>query len=186
MPTITDLIAKFEKECKKIGYIAESIACYNKTTDRIESFWNDRASGMEILEACTGTAISLIGLANKNDHEIQLALSRAYNAHGMNYIRPETDPQAEILGAIVQAGIKAGAEIVRETQQRAQDSIENDTETLEDLEGEFMIEDEEGAPCSRDCDSCNNGKCEALTIQDLKDVGMTPETCGYYEKRYDE
>ena len=116
MPTITDLIAKFEKDCKQIGYIPECIACYNKTTDRIESFWNENANDTEKMEGCVGTAISLVGLSGKDDKLITLALSRAYSLHGLHYTKPDKDPQEELLRAIVGAGMEYGAHIVKEAQ----------------------------------------------------------------------
>lgn len=183
MPTITEIIAEFEENCKKIGYIPECIACYNKTTDRIESFWNEDANGTEKTEGCVGTAISLVGLSGKNDALITLALSRAYSLHGLHYTKPDKDPQEELLRAIVGAGMEYGAQIVKGAQQPAQPAIEDDgTDTL-DLDGDFIIEEDAGAPCSRDCESCYNGKCEVLTIEDLNEVGMTPETCEFFEKR---
>lgn len=168
MPTITEIIAKFEKKCKKIGYIPECIACYNKTTDRIESFWNENANDTEKMEGCVGTAISLVGLSGKDDELITLAMSRAYYLHGLHYTKPDKDPQEELLKVIVGAGMEYGAQIVKEAQQPIQPAIEDDkTDTLY-LDGDFKIEEDDGAPCPRT--DCFNNDCGACMIYAKGDI----------------
>lgn len=179
MPTITEIIAEFEENCKKIGYIPECIACYNKTTDRIESFWNEDANGTEKMEGCVGTAISLVGLSGKNDAIITLAMSRAYSLHGLHYTKPDADPQEELFKAIVGAGMRAGAEIVKEAQDRAraQELINDPIQELP--EG---TEESPAMPCRRHCVNMYKGQCMIF-----KEDEIAPDThlCERYEKYAD-
>ena len=166
MPTITEIIAKFEEDCKKIGYIPECIACYNKTTDRIESFWNEDANDTEKLEGCVGTAISLVGLSGKNDTIITLAMSRAYFLHGLHYAKPDKDPMEELFKRTIDAGMEYGAQLVKGAQQPTQYA-----QAVQGTDTEFiqLPPEDNNAPakCPRiDC-ICNDcGACKFYTIGD--------------------
>lgn len=176
MPTITEIIAEFEENCKKIGYIPECIACYNKTTDRIESFWNEDANGTEKIEGCVGTAISLVGLSGKNDAIITLAMSRAYSLHGLHYTKPDKDPQEELLRVIVGAGMEYGAQIVKGAQQTAQHAqAVQGTDNPEVIQ--LPPESYNGAPCPRI--NCFNNECGACIIYTEGEITEF-EKCEYY------
>lgn len=180
MPTITEIIAKFEEDCKKIGYIPECIACYNKTTDRIESFWNEDANDTEKLEGCVGTAISLVGLSGKNDAIITLALSRAYSLHGLHYTKPDKDPQEELLKVVIGAGMEYGAQIVKGAQQPAQHA-----QAVQETDNSEVIQlaPEDAPPqaikCRRHCVNRYKGAC---MIFNEGDICADTFLCERYEK----
>lgn len=177
MPEISDLITEFETKCKAEGYNLEAVALYNPRTDRIFSNWNDQAEDMEQLEALAGVAISLVGLADKNDAKIQLALSRAYSAHGLHYTKPDTDPQEELFKAIVGAGMHIGAEIVKEAQDRARaQELVNDP--IQELP-EGTEDEPQPMKCRRHCVNCFRGQCMIFNEDEI-----APDThlCERYEK----
>lgn len=116
MQSIEDLISQFENDLKERGYNLEVVAAWNPVTDKINVTWNDNAQALEKLNALDALALSLVALADKDDALIQVVLSRAYSLHGLNYIKPDADPQEGLIKAALFSAIMAGNEIINAQQ----------------------------------------------------------------------